>query len=84
MEIELEDYCLCGHLAAFHDDEVSEYTIKSDKLFDPIKIVKKYQRCNWRDRNGFDYEPYNDSNPNCDCEVFKLDNLRFLARKTDV
>lgn len=82
MEIELEDYCLCGHLAAFHDDEVSEHVIARDQAIELIKTVKKYQRCSWKDRS----EPYAYTNFNreiCTCEVFKLDNLRFLERKTD-
>jgi len=82
MEIELEDYCTCGHIAAFHDDEVSEHVIPRDKAIELIKVVKKYQKCGWKSPQ----DPYGYTNFNrevCFCEVFKLDNLRFLERKSD-
>lgn len=93
MKIDLEDICQCGHNAAFHEKEIVEYQIRMNQP--TIKIVtKKYGLCKFDesaayiDPNrmagemisgaGFDYTNFG---RHCNCNEFKMDNLRYLERR---
>lgn len=78
--------CRCGHIAAFHEDVKSEQTIASTMTdihwSHTITVVKQYQSCTYRNRDSYDYDPY-DGGQSCGCKVFQPDNLKFLEQKAN-
>ncbi len=90
MKIDLEDKCTCGHMASFHESEQTTYNLIPNQ--EPVTVVSKvYGNCRY-DKSvvptndptatsgaGWDYTNFGRY---CYCTVFKMDNLRYLERRS--
>jgi hypothetical protein len=85
LKIDIDDVCKCGHGASWHKKEIIGYkfdtnALKASQLFAPVEIVHEYGSCCYYSYHDM---PPADRDPDCDCLVFKIDNLKYLEKRID-